>query len=193
MEKNRIGIGKERMGALIKRKLSWGDVRELIVSRPGPERFWVYVQTLQDMVPWVDKILLPIHENLFIVKKPDGQRIVKCECGHEFGDYRYNWKLSCDIYVRRTKEEFEEVYQPAELGPDPEINEIREYYCPGCQRQLSVEVCPPGFMPVFEFLPDLDTFYREWLGEPLGDENPEWYQSKVSEVTARWSSTKNDR
>lgn len=26
--------------------------------------------------------------------------------------------------------------------------------------------CPPGF----EFLPDLDTFYREWLGRPLPDE-----------------------
>ena len=37
--------------------------------------------------------------------------------------------------------------------------ELREYYCPGCLRQLEVEALPPGYPVVHEFLPDVEGFY----------------------------------
>jgi len=33
-----------------------------------------------------------------------------------------------------------------------------------------VEAAPRGCPPDFDFLPDLDTFCRDWLGRPLPDE-----------------------
>jgi len=45
--------------------------------------------------------------------------------------------------------------------------ELREYFCPGCKSQLDVEAVPPGYPIVFNFLPDLEAFYADWLGEPL--------------------------
>ncbi len=49
--------------------------------------------------------------------------------------------------------------------------EIREFICPGCATLLEVEAVPPGCPIVFDFLPDLETFYRDWLKRPLpGDD-----------------------
>jgi acetone carboxylase gamma subunit len=45
--------------------------------------------------------------------------------------------------------------------------EIREFICPGCASLLEVEAAPPGYPIVFDFLPDLEGFYREWLGREL--------------------------
>jgi acetone carboxylase gamma subunit len=33
--------------------------------------------------------------------------------------------------------------------------------------QLEVEAVPPGYPVVFDFLPDIDTFYEKWLGKPV--------------------------
>ena len=50
------------------------------------------------------------------------------------------------------------------LDPDPRVHlpRLRE-------SQLEVEAVPRGCPPDFDFLPDLDTFYSEWLGRPLPD------------------------
>ncbi len=45
--------------------------------------------------------------------------------------------------------------------------ELREFYCPGCHALLEVEAVPQGYPIVFDFLPDLETFYAQWLGENL--------------------------
>jgi phytoene dehydrogenase-like protein len=60
---------------------------------------------------------------------------VKCDCGHEFGDYRRNWKLSALIFARDTKEKLEEIY-PGIKCPWPEFCEVRESYCPGCGHSI---------------------------------------------------------
>ncbi|MFA4837833.1 MAG: acetone carboxylase subunit gamma, partial [Dehalococcoidia bacterium] len=65
--------------------------------------------------------------------------------------------------------------------------EMREFYCPGCLAQLAVEVLPKGYPPLFDMLPDLDTFYREWLGKPLPDERPDWFQDKSPDLIAQWA------
>ena len=106
-------------------------------------------------------------------RKPEGRArrksrgyTVKCECGHEFCDYRANWKLEALIYVRETDEQLREVY-PEMMSGDSRWNHLREYYCPGCKTLLEVEAVPPGYPVVHDFLPDLEGFYREWLGREL--------------------------
>ena len=59
-----------------------------------------------------------------------------------------------------------EIY-PRLAGPDTDWSELREYYCPSCARQLEVEALPPGYPVVHEFLPDIEGFYRGWLGREI--------------------------
>jgi acetone carboxylase gamma subunit len=61
---------------------------------------------------------------------------------------------------------------------------VREYYCPGCSTQLEVEAVPRGTPPDFEFLPDLDTFYRDWLGKPLPNAVP--FEDKTLDTVRSW-------
>jgi acetone carboxylase, gamma subunit len=157
---------KGTLEKLMDGKLSWHETKSIMSSFKDPDRFDKYVQILQDRVPWDEKILLPLALNLNIVQKADGERVVKCDCGHEFGDYRENWKLSALIYVRDSEEKLQEVYPPL-MHSNPNWIVLREYYCPGCRTQLEVEAVPAGYPVVFDFQPDLETFYREWLGRDL--------------------------
>ena len=158
---------KKTLERMIDGELTWEELKPIIAGRKDPDRFDKIIEILQERVPWDEKILLPIHEHLYVVSK-EGQRIVKCDCGYEFGDYRENWKTKCRVRVRDTSEEIEELY-PKYMGSDPEWNELREYFCPGCLALLDVESVPPGYPTVFNFLPDIDTFYEKWLGRPPPD------------------------
>jgi acetone carboxylase gamma subunit len=181
-------VSKENIRLLVEGKLPWEEVKRLIRLSPKDEdRFWKYLEVLQERVPWKDKILLRISDHLYIVAKKGGGRVVKCDCGQEFGDYRANWKLNCRVYVRKTREEMMEVFSIEEAVPDMDLVELREFYCPGCFAQLGVEIVPRGYPVVFEMLPDLDTFYREWLGKSLEDEQPDWFQDKTLELTSEWA------
>src|SRR5271166_2963123 len=42
-------------------------------------------------------------------------------------------------------------------------------FCPSCARQLEVEALQPGYPVVHDFLPDVEGFYRSWLGRALPD------------------------
>ena len=164
-------------------KLPWARVQEIMKAPKDSGRFEKWLQILQSRVPWPEKVLLPLTPDLFIVEKGQ-ERIVKCRCGQEFGDYRVNWKLHALIYVRDTEQKLHEIYRGREQ-PDPSWVQVREYYCPGCGAQLEVEAVPRGAPPDFEFLPDLDTFYREWLGRPLPDEKE--FTDKTLDVVREWS------
>ncbi len=168
---------------LVDGKLPWTRVQEIMKAPKDPDRFDKWVQILQKRVPWPEKILLPLTLHLFIVEKGE-DRIVKCRCGYEFGDYRVNWKLNSLIYVRDTAEKRKEIYPGFEM-PDPAWCQIREYYCPGCGSQLEVEAVPRGCPADFEFLPDLDTFYRDWLGRPLPHQKE--FVDKTLDVIREWS------
>ena len=179
---------KENLKLLVEGKLAWEEVKKLIrLSPKDNDRFWKYLEVLQEKVPWKDRILLRISDHLYIVAKEGGGRVVKCDCGHELGDYRVNWKLNCRVYVRKTTEEMAEVISVEESLPDVDLVELREFYCPGCYAQLGVEVVPVGHPVLFEMFPDLDTFYREWLGKPLEDERADWFEEKTAELTAKWA------
>lgn len=179
---------RDQLKRLVEGTLSWEEVKRAIRLDPkDSDRFWKYLEVLQARVPWKDKILLRISDHLYVVAKEGGGRVVKCDCGQEFGDYRINWKLSCRVYVRRTPEEIGEVVTIPEARHNTDLVEMREFYCPGCLALLAVEVVPPGYPPVFEMLPDLDTFYHDWLGRPLPDESPDWFQDRTLEKPAGWA------
>jgi acetone carboxylase gamma subunit len=152
---------------LIDGKLSWDEIKPIISGRKDHNRFDLILEILQNRVPWDEKIILPLHERLYIVAK-ESQRIVKCDCGYEFGDYKENWKTRCRVRVRDTVEQIEELY-PKDMGSDPEWIELREYFCPGCFTLLDVEAVPPGYPTIFNFLPDIDIFYEKWLGRKAPD------------------------
>lgn len=105
------------------------------------------IDAVQRRLAWTDRVVMPMQEHLWVVEK-EGQRIVKCDCGHEFGDYHHNWKLNALIYDRNPKE----IY-PGITGPDPEWCIFREFYCPGCLSQLEVETVPHGIPLIFSFEP----------------------------------------
>lgn len=158
---------KKTLEKMIDGELPWGQLEEIISGEKDPNRFEKMMEILEERTEWDEKIILPLQEHLYIVAK-DGERIVKCDCGHEFGDYRENWKKKSQVRVRDTKEELQELY-PEYMASDPDWMEIREYYCPGCFTLLDTEAVPPGYPSIFNFLPDIDTFYEEWLGRPAPD------------------------
>jgi len=157
---------KKRIAELIDGTLEFYQLKDMMTSHKDPERFEIYREVLQDRVSWDDAILLPYGLHLYIVQKANGDRIVKCDCGHEFCNYKENWKLHAQIFVRDTEEKMNEIY-PKLMSPDPEWQVIREYYCPGCATQLEVEAVPPWYPIILDFEPDIDTFYNEWIKKPL--------------------------
>jgi acetone carboxylase gamma subunit len=188
MEKQDDRFGKHDLELLVDGKLDWEDVKKAIRMKPkDADRFWKYLEVLQGKVPWKDKILLRISDHLYIVAKEGGGRVVKCDCGQELGDYRVNWKLSCRVYIRKTKEEIAEVVTIKEAVHDTELVEMREFYCPGCMALFGVEAVPAGYPVIFEMLPDLDAFYRDWLDSPLADESADWFQDRTSDLPSQWA------
>lgn len=139
------------------------EVFRLVVTDKDPDRFDVVLAYFQRSVPWPERIVLPLTEALFIVEK-DGGGVVKCRCGHEFGDYRVNWKVGARVSVRRTEEQFREIYPPF-THAEPGWQELREFLCPGCTTLLEVEAVAPGYPVTFDALPDVQALYTQWLGQ----------------------------
>jgi acetone carboxylase gamma subunit len=158
-------LDKDTLRDLVDEKLPRGQVRAIQSGFKDADRFDKYLEILQERVSWAEPIVLPFGEHLYVVKS-DGNYRVKCDCGHEFCDYRENWKLEALINVRETVESLREIY-PDKMHGDPEWNGLREYFCPGCKTLLEVEAVPPGYPVIHDFVPDLEGFYEDWLGRPL--------------------------
>jgi acetone carboxylase gamma subunit len=105
-------------------------------------------------------------EGLNAVRNPDGDLVVRCDCGHDFCPPNRNWRMEALVFVRDDAEAMGEIY-PGFAGPDTDWSELREFYCPSCARQLEVEAVPPGYPVLHEFLPDIEGFYRGWLGREI--------------------------
>jgi acetone carboxylase gamma subunit len=117
-----------------------------------PGRFARVLEVEQARVPWDDRILVPLQEHLYVVER-EPVPVVKCRCGHEFGDYRLNWKDSALVHERDPEDG--EVYAPPR-GSSKEWVVLREFYCPGCGAQLDVEICPHIYPFVHNFVPNLE-------------------------------------
>jgi acetone carboxylase gamma subunit len=163
-----MNLDEETLRDLIDERLPRGQVRAIQSSYKDADRFDKYLKLLQQRVEWDDPIVLPFGEHLYIVRSAaaSGAYMVKCDCGHEFCDFRSNWKLEALIYVRETQEELEQIY-PEKMSGDARWNSLREYFCPGCKTLLEVEAVPPGYPVVHDFVPDLEGFYEHWLGREL--------------------------
>ena len=162
-----VSYDENTLERMIDGDLTWEELKPIIAGRKDPDRFDKIINILQKKVTWKDQIILPFHEHLYIVSK-DGKRIVKCDCGYEFGDYKINWKTKCRIRVRSTEEQIAELY-PKFMGCHVDWQELREYFCPGCLTLLDVEAVAPGYPTIFNFLPDIDGFYENWLGRKAPD------------------------
>jgi acetone carboxylase gamma subunit len=156
---------KEVIRDLIDGRLPWHQTKQIMSAYKDEDRFIRYVEVLQERVSWQDQILLPLGNHIFIVQSGK-RRVTKCECGHDYGDYRKNWKLKALIYVRDTKKSLREIYPNSDIA-DPDWMEIREFICPSCGVLHEVEACAPGYPILHDFEPDLEGFYREWLNMPL--------------------------
>ena len=157
------GYPKGVIKDLLEGRLPWQETHQIMSSYKDADRFEKYREIVQEEIDGGDRVVLPIGERLVIVESRE-VLVVRCVCGHRFGDYRRNWKLNAQIRVRDSEESLEELY-PGRRKCDSRWMEIREFICPGCAAMLEVEAVPPGYPVVFDFLPDLDAFHEHFLGE----------------------------
>jgi acetone carboxylase gamma subunit len=160
-------LDEETLQALLAERLSRREVKEIQSRYKDADRFEKWLAVLQRGVPYEDPIVLPAGEGLNIVRRASDRAMVyRCDCGHDFCKHDRNWKMDAVVYVRDNEEALLEVY-PKMAGPDPQLQQVREYYCPSCARQLEVEALPPGYPVVHDFLPDIRGFYSGWLRRDL--------------------------
>lgn len=157
----------EQVAHLVDGKLDWDTTFRMLSMPKDAGRFAHYLAALQARVSFADRIVLPLGPHLYIVQDAASHQWVnKCDCGHVFGDYRENWKLSAMLYVRDTEEAMAEVY-PKLMAPDTRWQVYREYYCPQCGTLHDVEAPTPWYPVIHDFEPDIEAFYREWVHLPL--------------------------
>jgi N-methylhydantoinase B/acetone carboxylase alpha subunit len=158
---------KEELTDLLDERLSRRTVKDIQSSIKDPDRFEKWTELLQDRAAHDDPIVLPYGEGLNIVRRAsDGELVIRTDAGADLCRWHENWKMHTVMYVRATVESYREIYP--KLGhPDPQWQELREYYCPLSGQLLETEAVPPGYPVVHQFLPDVEGFYRGWLGREL--------------------------
>jgi N-methylhydantoinase B/acetone carboxylase alpha subunit len=171
----------ETLAALYDERLGRREVKEIQSGYKDPDRFEKWVALLESRVEWEDPIVLPLGEGLYVVRKFDDtgapgrdagaaagldSLVIRSEAGHDFCRFDRNWKAHAPVFVRDSDELLREVY-PAMAHCDPVWMELREFYCPRSGRLLEVEAVTPGYPVVHDFLPDVEGFYRGWLGREL--------------------------
>ncbi len=161
-------LDQETLEALLDERLSRREVSAIQSGYKDPDRFEKWIALLQARACYPDPIVMPMGEGLNIVRRSsDGQLVSRCDCGHDFCAHNRNWKMEALVHVREDEQSILEIY-PSMGGPDPLLQQVREYFCPACARQLEVEALPPGYPVVHDFLPDIEGFYRGWLGREPG-------------------------
>lgn len=141
---------RELIADLLAARMSSEDLERLQRQEKDPDRLEKVLSVEQERLGWEDPIILCLQEHLFIVQRSDGARVVRCDCGQEFGDCRRNWKEAALV---RERDQPGDVYRGPRMA-DPDWTILREFYCPGCASQLDVEVVPRGYPFVFNFVPD---------------------------------------
>jgi acetone carboxylase, gamma subunit len=160
-------LERETLEALLDERLSRREVKEIQSGYKDPDRFDKWISILQQRVPWDDPIVLPLGEALYVVRRQaDGELVIRSEAGHDFCRFDENWKMHAVVLVRDTDELLGEIY-PKMAHCDPEWMELREFLCPKSGRLLEVESVTHGYPVVHDFLPDVEGFYRGWLGREL--------------------------
>jgi acetone carboxylase gamma subunit len=159
-------LERDTLEALLDEKLSRRQVRDIQSGYKDRDRFDNWLAVLQGRVAYGEPIVLPLGEGLNVVRTPTGGLMIRCDCGHEFCRHDRNWKMEAVVFVRDDEEKMSEVF-PKFAGGDPDWVEVRELYCPSCGRMLECDATTPGYPVVHDFLPDIEGFYRGWLGRDL--------------------------
>ncbi len=155
-------LERDTLEAMLEERLSRREIKDIQSGYKDPDRFEKWLSVLQGKVPYDEPIVLPMGEGLNAVRTADGL-MIRCDCGHDFCPPNRNWKMDAAIFVRDDEETMGEIY-PGFAGGDPDWVEVREFYCPSCARLLEVDATTPGYPVVHDFLPDIEGFYRGWLG-----------------------------
>ena len=122
---------------------------------------------LQERVPYDDPIVLPAGEGLNIVRRRlDGQLTYRCDCGHDFCAHNRNWKMDAVVHVRETGARCS---RSTRRWPGPIRSSSRSASTTAPRARASSRWRPssPGYPVVHEFLPDVEGFYRGWLGREV--------------------------
>jgi N-methylhydantoinase B/acetone carboxylase alpha subunit len=161
------GLERDTLAALLDEKLSRAEVKDIQSGYKDPDRFEKWLDVLQERVPYDDPIILPVGEGLNVVRRAaDHELVIRSDAGHDFCHFDANWKMHAPMLVRDSDELLEEIY-PRMAHCDPDWMELREFYCPISGRLLETEAVTPGYPVVHEFLPDIEGFYRGWLGREV--------------------------
>jgi len=157
----------ETLADLLDEKLSRRAVKDIQSGIKDPDRFDKWVALLQERVGYDDPIVLPYGEGMNIVRRrSDGELVIRTDAGADLCRWDQNWKLHVPMFVRDSDDLYREIYP--KLGhPEGDWQELREYYCPLSGRLLETEAVPPGYPAIHEYLPDIDGFYRGWLGREV--------------------------
>jgi len=155
---------KEQIAALVDGELVWDSVHRMLSMPKDHDRFVKYLEIIQERVSYKDKVILPLAPHMNIVQDAASKKwVTKCDCGFVFGDYKENWKLNALVYIRDTAEKMGEIY-PQLMAPDTAWQVYREYVCPECGTLHDVESPTPWYPVVHEFEPDIESFYKDWIG-----------------------------
>jgi N-methylhydantoinase B/oxoprolinase/acetone carboxylase alpha subunit/acetone carboxylase gamma subunit len=157
-------VTKETLADLLDEKLSRRAIKDIQSGIKDPDRFGKWLELLAERVDYDDPIVLPYGEGMNIVRRrADGELVIRTDAGADLCRWDQNWKLHVPMFVRDSDELYEEVY-PRLGHPDGEWQELREFYCPLSGRLLETEAVPPGYPVLHEYLPDIEGFYKGWLG-----------------------------
>ena len=91
--KRMTSYSQEVISDLVEGRLPWHQTKRIMSAYKDEDRFFSLSRgapeagRLEGTHPAADR------QHLFIVQS-GRRRITKCECGHDFGDYRKNWKLA---------------------------------------------------------------------------------------------------
>ena len=115
-----------------------------------------------------DPIVLPFGEGLNIVRRrADGELVIRTDAGADSVRWDENWKMHVPMFVRDTDELYQEIY-PKLGAPRGRLAGAARVLLPGLRRTCSTpRRCRPGYPVVHEYLPDIEGFYRGWLGREV--------------------------
>ena len=137
---------------LLDGRLDSDTLQSIQRGEKDPARMQIVIELEQERVAFDEQILVCLQEHLFVVDAgPDSEPVVKCDCGHEFGPYTVNWKNGA--LVRQRDDTRDGSVYVGGRGADPDWMILREFYCPGCAAQLDVEMVPPGYPFINNFVP----------------------------------------
>lgn len=142
---------KEVIRDLIDGRLDSETLQNIQRSEKDPRRAELVREIEQERVSFAEPILVCLQEHLYVIDKGDETPVVKCDCGHEFGPYTRNWKDVALVRQRDDPRDGSVFVGPR--GADPDWMVLREFYCPGCAAQLDVEMVPPGYPFIHNFVP----------------------------------------